>query len=98
MNLQDDLADGIRQIDSTLIDIERKRSANYQNITKVLFSIAIVTFALFYLLIFYMIISAARTQMAMMVTVLFWIPSEISTKSSEIQKYLVSGTVEATEE
>ncbi|KAJ3056604.1 hypothetical protein HK097_005767 [Rhizophlyctis rosea] len=98
MNLQADLADGIRQIDSTLIDVERKRSANFLNITKVLFSIAIVTFVLFYLLIFYVIISAARTQMAMMVTVLFWIPSEISAKSTEIQKYLVSGTVEASED
>ncbi|KAJ3039541.1 hypothetical protein HDV00_012117 [Rhizophlyctis rosea] len=96
--LEPDLTEGLRAIDATLLDIERRRSGNFVQIGKVLFAIAVVFFVFFYLLIFHIVISAAKTQMAQMVTVLFWIPNEIATKSAEIQKFLVSGTVEATEE
>ncbi|KAJ3052800.1 hypothetical protein HK097_005637 [Rhizophlyctis rosea] len=97
-NLEDDLADGLTKVGSTIIEVERVRSDGFIRITNVMFSTSIVYFVVFYALVFYWIISAARTQMAMLVTVLFWIPPEIATKSAEIQKYLVSGTVEATEE
>ncbi|KAJ3030525.1 hypothetical protein HDV00_008864 [Rhizophlyctis rosea] len=97
-NLEPDLTDGIRKIDNTLLYIERGRSQNFLQITKVLFSVGIVAFILFYIMIFSVIISAAKTQMAMMVTVLFWIPNEIAEKSADIQKFLVSGVVEVTEE
>ena len=97
-NLEDDLADGLTKVDSTIIGVERDRGDNFIRITNAMFSTTIVYFVAFYALIFYIIISAARTQMAMLVTVLFWIPPEIASKSAEIQKYLVSGTVEATDE
>ncbi|KAJ3050625.1 hypothetical protein HK097_008391 [Rhizophlyctis rosea] len=97
-NLESDLAEGLRTVDNVIIQIERDRSANFIQIGTVLFSVCIAYFVAFYILVFYLIISAARTQMAMIVTVLFWIPNEVALKSAEIQKYLVSGSVEATEE